>query len=147
MLKVSPNIFALGWVSFFTDMASAMVKPLIPIYVVIVLNQGMDKLGYVLAITTLVSYLLRWVGGYLSDKFQITKPLLLIGYSLSAITKPLLAYTSSWVSVAAISATERLGKAIRSAPKDMLISASAQQQNQGKAFGLHKTLDIGRAHV
>ncbi len=142
MLKVSPNIFALGWVSFFTDMASAMVKPLIPIYVVIVLNQGMDKLGYVLAITTLVSYLLRWVGGYLSDKFQITKPLLLIGYSLSAITKPLLAYTSSWVSVAAISATERLGKAIRSAPKDMLISASAQQQNQGKAFGLHKTLDI-----
>lgn len=142
MLKVSPNILALGWVSFFTDMATAMIKPLIPIYVVLVLNQGMDKLGYVLAITTLVSYLLRWVGGYLSDKFQVTKPLLLIGYSLSAITKPLLAYTSSWGGVAAISATERLGKAIRSAPKDMLISASAQQQNQGKAFGFHKTLDI-----
>ncbi len=142
MLKVSPNILALGWVSFFTDMATAMIKPLIPIYVVLVLNQGMDKLGYVLAITTFVSYLLRWIGGYLSDKFQVTKPLLLIGYSLSAVMKPLLSLTTSWTGVAAISATERIGKALRSAPKDVLISASAQPNQQGSAFGIHKTLDI-----
>ena len=89
-------------------MASAMIKPLIPIYVVLVLNQGMDKLGYVLAITTFVFYLLRWIGGYLSDKFQVTKPLLLIGYSLSAVMKPLLNLTTSWTGVAAISATEGL---------------------------------------
>lgn len=142
MLKISPNILALGWVSFFTDLATAMIKPLIPIYVVLVLNQGMDKLGYVLAITTFVSYLLRWVGGYLSDKFQVTKPLLLIGYSLSAVMKPLLSLTTSWTGVAVINATERLGKAIRSAPKDLLISASAQPHQQGRAFGIHKTLDI-----
>ncbi len=142
MLKISPNILALGWVSFFTDMATAMIKPLIPIYVVLVLNEGMDKLGYVLAITTFVSYLLRWVGGYLCDKFQVTKPLLLIGYSLSAVMKPLLSFTTSWTGVAAISATERLGKALRSAPKDVLISSSAQPNQQGSAFGIHKTLDI-----
>lgn len=142
MFKASRNIWALGWVSFFTDLATAMIKPLIPIYVVLVLNQGMDKLGYVLAITTLVSYLFRWLGGWLSDRLQVTKPLLLAGYGLSAILKPLFAFTTSWVGVAAISATERLGKAIRSAPKDVLISASAEQHSQGRAFGIHKTLDI-----
>jgi len=142
MQKISPNIWALGWVSFFTDLATAMIKPLIPIYVVLVLNQGMDKLGYVLAITAFVSYVFRWGSGYLSDKYQVTKPLLLVGYGLSAIMKPMFAYTASWGGVAVISATERLGKAIRSAPKDVLISASAQSNNQGKAFGIHKTLDI-----
>ncbi|MDG6773974.1 MFS transporter [Thiomicrorhabdus sp. ZW0627] len=142
MFIASRNIWALGWVSFFTDLATAMIKPLIPIYVVLVLNQGMDKLGYVLAVTTLVSYLFRWLGGWLSDRLQVTKPLLLAGYGLSAIMKPLFAFTASWIGVAAVSSVERLGKAIRSAPKDVLISASAKQHSQGRAFGIHKTLDI-----
>lgn len=142
MTAISKNIWALGWVSFFTDLATAMIKPLIPIYVVLVLNQGIDKLGYVLAVTTLVSYLFRWLGGWLSDRYQVTKPFLLLGYGLSAVMKPLFSLAESWGSVAAISATERLGKAIRSAPKDVLISASATPQQQGRAFGLHKTLDI-----
>ncbi|HHT00507.1 MAG TPA: hypothetical protein ENK73_06600 [Thiomicrospira sp.] len=115
MQRISANIWALGWVSFFTDLATAMIKPLIPIYVVLVLNQGMGKLGYVLAITGFVSYLLRWVGGYLSDRYHVTKLLLVIGYGLSAVMKPLFAFTAIWTSVAAVSATERLGKAIRSA--------------------------------
>lgn len=141
-MKTPRNIWALGWVSFFTDLATAVIKPLIPIYVVLVLNQGMDKLGYILAITTFVSYLLRWVGGWLSDKFQVTKPLLILGYGLSMIMKPLMAFATSWQSVAFFSASERLGKAIRSAPKDVLISASAPTSRQGRAFGVHKTLDI-----
>lgn len=123
-------------------MATAITKPLIPIYVVLVLNQGVDKLGYILAITTFVSYLFRWFGGWLSDKLQVTKPLLIVGYGLSMIMKPLMAFAVSWQSIAFYSATERLGKAIRSAPKDVLISASAQASHQGRAFGVHKTLDI-----
>lgn len=141
-MQTPRNIWALGWVSFFTDLATAIIKPLIPIYVVLVLNQGMDKLGYILAITTFISYLLRWFGGWLSDKFQVTKPLLIAGYGLSMIMKPLMAFATTWQSVAFFSATERLGKAIRSAPKDVLISASAQSSHQGRAFGVHKTLDI-----
>jgi MFS family permease len=136
------NIWALGWVSFFTDLATAITKPLIPIYVVLILNEGVDKLGYILAITTFVSYLFRWFGGWLSDKLQVTKPLLIVGYGLSMIMKPLMAFAVSWQSIAFYSATERLGKAIRSAPKDVLISASAQSSHQGRAFGVHKTLDI-----
>lgn len=138
----SRNIWALGWVSFFTDMAIAMIKPIIPIYVVYVLHQGMDKLGYVLAITTFVSYGLRWFGGWVSDHFQITKPLLLVGYGLSTVMNPLFGLAQTWVGIAVVSSLERLGKAIRSAPKDVLIAASSSHEHQGRSFGVHKTLDI-----
>lgn len=141
-MKTPKNIWALGWVSFFTDMAMAMLKPLIPIYVVYILNQGIDQLGYVLAVTTFVSYALRWLGGWLSDRFQVTKPLLIMGYGISTFANPLFAIAQTWVGVAAISSLERLGKALRAAPKDVLIAASAHQAKEGRAFSVHKTLDI-----
>ncbi|MCH9742777.1 MAG: MFS transporter [Proteobacteria bacterium] len=141
-MKTPKNIWALGWVSFFTDMAMAMLKPLIPIYVVYVLNQGIDQLGYVLAVTTFVSYALRWLGGWLSDRFQVTKPLLVVGYGISTFANPLFAIAQTWVGVAAVSSLERLGKALRAAPKDVLIAASANQSKEGRAFSVHKTLDI-----
>lgn len=141
-MKTPKNIWALGWVSFFTDMAMAMLKPLIPIYVVYVLNQGIDQLGYVLAVTTFVSYALRWLGGWLSDRFQVTKPLLIVGYGISTFANPLFAITQTWIGVAAISSLERLGKALRAAPKDVLIAASANHTKEGRAFSVHKTLDI-----
>ena len=136
------NVWMLGWVSFFTDMASAMVRPLIPVYVVLVLQQGADKLGVVVAVSTFISFALRWVGGWLSDHLDRNKPLLLAGYGLSAVIKPLIGLAGSWQWVAVLVGSERLGKAIRSAPKDKLISLSSSQQRQGRAFGLHKTLDI-----
>ena len=137
----SRNVLALGLVSFFTDFASAMVNSLLPLFLVIVLVEGVDKVGIVLAITTLVSYLLRFVGGALSDRFQRSKPLLLVGYGLSALSKPLFAWAGSWQSVALVRSSERLGKALRAAPKDKLISLSAPAGHEGKMFGLHKTLD------
>lgn len=132
----------MGWVSFFTDFSSAMIKPIIPIYVVIILAQGVDKLGVIIAVTTFVSFFLRWVGGWFSDYFGRSKPLLILGYGLSGLVKPLFGFTGTWQSVAALSATERLGKALRAAPKDKLISASGHKNKQGRAFGIHKTLDI-----
>lgn len=141
-MKTPKNIWALGWVSFFTDMAMAMLKPIIPIYVVYVLHQGMDKLGYVLAVTTFVSYALRWLGGWISDRFHITKPLLVLGYGISTFANPLFAVTQSWIGVALVSSLERLGKALRAAPKDVLIAASANHAKEGQAFSVHKTLDI-----
>ena len=136
------NILALGMVSFFTDTASSMVTPILPLFMVLVLAEGVDKIGFVLAITTIVSYALRFVGGYLSDKFDRNKPLLLIGYGLSSISKPFLAFAGSWQSVAALRSSERLGKALRAAPKDKLISLSAPEGKVGKSFGLQKTLDV-----
>ncbi|MDO8455103.1 MAG: MFS transporter, partial [Sulfurimonas sp.] len=93
---MNKNIYYLGFVSLFTDLASAMITPILPIYIVYVLHDSIDKLGLVVAMATFVSYFFRILFGYLSDKYQITKPFILVGYLLSAITKPLFAFSSSF---------------------------------------------------
>jgi MFS family permease len=140
--KIDKNIIYLGWVSFFTDMASAMVTTLLPVFVVYVLNEGVDKLGFIIAIATFISYALRIVFGYLSDKYQIVKPFVVTGYLISAITKPLLMFSNSFTSVALFRTLERTGKAVRSASKDSLISKYSQKNQAGKTFGFHKMMDI-----
>ena len=139
---MNKNIIALGFVSFFTDMASSMISTILPIYIVYHLHEGVDKLGFIVAIATFISYGFRILFGYLSDKYQIVKPFVITGYTISALTKPLLAYTSSWQSIAALRGLERMGKALRSASKDTLISSYAKKNQSGKTFGFHKTMDI-----
>ena len=138
---ISRNIIALGFVSFFTDMASAMITSILPIFIVYTLDQGVDKLGFVVAIATFVSYAFRILFGYLSDRFQIVKPFVVGGYLISAITKPMLALVSTWQGVALLRGLERMGKAVRSATKDSLISTYAQGKS-GKSFGFHKMMDV-----
>lgn len=142
MKSIDKNVVMLGWVSYFTDLASAMVNPVLPIFVVTVLHEGMDKLGVIVAAATFVSYALRLVSGYLADRYGIVKPLVVGGYVLSAVSKPLLGLTQGWQSIAALRALERLGKGLRSAPKDMMIAAYSKEAAHGKTFGFHKTLDI-----
>ncbi len=139
---INKNIIALGFVSFFTDMASSMVTSILPLFVVYILQEGVDKLGFIIAVATFVSYGFRFIFGYLSDKYDIVKPFVVYGYVLSAITKPLLYFSNGWMSIATLRGVERIGKAIRSATKDSLISAYSQKGKSGKAFGFHKTMDI-----
>jgi len=138
---IHKNVVYLGFVSFFTDMATAMINPILPIFVVVTLHEGMDKLGLIVAIATFVSYALRLLSGYISDRFGIVKPLVVAGYALSTLSKPLIGFAHSYKSVAALRALERMGKALRSAPKDALL-AHFGQKSTGRTFGLHKTLDI-----
>jgi MFS family permease len=138
---MNKNIIALGFVSFFTDMASSMVTTILPLFIVYVLNEGVDKLGYVIAVTTFVSYIFRVLFGFLSDKYQVVKPFVVIGYTISAITKPFLYFANNWQEIAFLRGLERMGKAIRSATKDTLISAYSQNRS-GKNFGFHKMLDV-----
>ena len=142
MKNIDNNVIMLGWVSFFTDMASAMVNPILPIFVVSILHEGYDKLGFIVAIATFVSYALRLISGYISDRYGIVKPLVVSGYALSAVSKPVLAISDSWRSVALLRGVERVGKGIRSAPKDLLISKYTKSKEEGKTFGFHKSLDI-----
>ena len=139
---IDRNVVMLGWVSFFTDMASAMVTPILPIFLVTVLHQGVDKLGIVVAVATFVSYALRLLSGYLSDRYGIVKPLVVGGYALSAFAKPLIGFTHGYKSVAALRALERTGKALRSAPKDRMIAHYSPRRGSGRTFGFHKTMDI-----
>lgn len=142
MKTINKNIIYLGWVSFFTDMASSMVTTLLPIFVVYVLHEGVDKLGIIIAVATFISYIFRILFGYLSDKYQIVKPFVLVGYLVSAMTKPLLFFSNSYMSVALLRGVERMGKAVRSASKDRLISHFVTNQEHGKTFGFHKMMDI-----
>ncbi|MEA3418248.1 MAG: MFS transporter [Campylobacterota bacterium] len=142
MHKIDKNVVMLGWVSFFTDMASAMINPILPIFVVMILHEGMDKLGIIVAVATFVSYALRLVSGYISDRYGIVKPLVVGGYALSAVSKPLIGMTHSYKSVASLKAFERLGKGLRSAPKDLMIAEYSKENASGKTFGFHKTMDI-----
>jgi len=142
MMPIDKNVVMLGFVSFFTDLTSAMINPILPIFVIIVLHEGMDKLGIIVAISTFVSYALRLLFGYISDRYGIVKPLVVGGYALSAITKPLLGLTHGYKSIAGLRACERVGKSMRSAPRDLMISHYSSQNNSGKTFGFHKTLDI-----
>jgi nitrate/nitrite transporter NarK len=142
MKNINKNIIALGWVSFFTDMASSMTSILLPIFVVYVLHEGIDKLGIILATITFISYLFRIIFGYLSDKYKIVKPFVVSGYIISAITQPLLYFSSTFYSIVFLGGTERMGKAIRSASKDSLISYYAKDKSHGKTFGFHKMMDI-----
>ncbi|BCD61671.1 major facilitator superfamily MFS_1 [Nitratiruptor sp. YY08-26] len=140
--KIDRNVVVLGWVSFFTDMATAMINPILPIFVVVILHEGVDKLGIIVAVATFVSYALRLLSGFISDRYGIVKPLVVSGYALSALSKPLIGLSHSYKSVAALRGLERLGKALRSAPKDVLIASFSKKKSTGKTFGFHKTLDI-----
>ena len=132
----------LGWVSFFTDMATAMIQPILPLFIILILHEGMDKLGFIVAVATFVSYGMRLLSGYLSDRYGIVKPFVVMGYGLSALTKPLIGLTGNYLQITVLQSLERLGKGLRSAPKDMMIAAYSKKNASGKTFGFHKMLDI-----
>jgi MFS family permease len=142
MYHIDKNIIYLGWVSFFTDFASSMVKTLLPLYVIYILHEGVDKLGIIIAVASFISYFFRILFGYLSDRFMLVKPFVVTGYFISALTQPMLALTQGYIGVALMRGLERMGKAVRSAPKDALISAYSETNKSGKTFGFHKTMDI-----
>jgi len=140
-MKIDRNVIALGWVSFFTDMASSMITSILPIFIVYSLHEGVDKLGFVVAIATFVSYAFRILFGILSDRLGVVKPFVVAGYILSALSKPLLSVATNWQQVAGLRALERMGKAIRSATKDSLISRYSQGRS-GRSFGFQKMMDV-----
>ncbi|WP_309498525.1 MFS transporter [Sulfurovum sp.] len=142
MKTIDKNVIMLGWVSFFTDMASAMIHPILPIFVVAVLHEGVDKLGVIVAVSTFVSYALRLLSGYISDRYGIVKPLVVGGYAFSALSKPLIGLTHGYQGIAGLQALERLGKGLRSAPKDLMIVQYSKENASGKTFGFHKMMDI-----
>ncbi|HEO99064.1 MAG TPA: MFS transporter [Epsilonproteobacteria bacterium] len=142
MKRIDKNVVMLGWVSYFTDMATAMIQPILPLFIVLILHEGMDKLGFVIAVATFVSYAMRLISGYLSDRYGIVKPLVVAGYGLSATTKPLIGFTGNYQQITVLQSLERLGKGLRSAPKDLMIAEYSEKNASGKTFGFHKMMDI-----
>jgi len=138
---ISRNILILGLVSLFTDLSSQMVFPLIPLFLTTVLGAGACVVGIVEGAAETTASLLKVISGYWSDKIKKRKPFIFFGYSLSSITKPLFAFTNFWPSVLFVRVIERIGKGLRTAPRDALVAESCQENVRGKAYGLHRAMD------
>ena len=138
---ITRNVFLLGLVSLFTDLSSQMIFPLIPLYLVSVLGAGASVVGICEGAAETTASLIKVFSGYWSDRVKRRKPFVLIGYSFSAITKPLFALAKVWPLVLAIRVLERIGKGVRSAPRDAMVAESVDQSVRGKAYGFHRAMD------
>jgi MFS family permease len=141
------NIFALGFVSFFTDMSSEMVFSLLPAFLLGLPGSSTVMLGFIEGFAESLSYALRAVSGIFSDKFRKRKPFVLAGYALSNAVKPFFAVARVPFDVFVIRVSDRVGKAIRTSPRDALVCESVSEKRRGAAFGLHRTMDQAGAIV
>jgi MFS family permease len=145
-LRAIPGtVLALGTVSLITDVSSEMVTAVLPLYVVAGL--GLSPLGFGLldGVYNGVSGLVRLFGGHLADRGRRHKTVAVIGYGLSALCKPLLLLAHTLPMISAVLAVDRMGKGIRTAPRDALISLTAPPETRGRAFGVHRAMDTGGA--
>lgn len=139
------NIFFLGLVSFFNDISSEMIYPLIPSFLTITLGASPAILGVIEGVSESLGSLLKLFSGYYSDKIKQRKLIALWGYFTSLFGKLLLAFSFGWLMVFAARFFDRLGKGIRTAPRDALLAESSQGNKNGAAFGFHRSMDTAGA--
>lgn len=139
------NIIFLGLVSFFTDLSTEMVYPLIPLYLTTAFGATPALVGVIEGIAESVASLLKVFSGYITDRFQKKKATAFAGYAPGVLYKFALLFAGSWVGILGARVLDRIGKGIRTAPRDVLVSENADKNNMGKAFGIHKTLDMSGA--
>ena len=131
----------LGWVSFFTDTASEMVYPLLPLFLTRVLGAGAMSLGVIEGVAEAANSVLKIVSGRLADKWGAPKRLVLAGYGLSSAVRPFIALASSWTHVLGLRFTDRLGKGIRGAPRDAMLATYTDESSRGRIYGFHRAMD------
>jgi MFS family permease len=128
-------------VSFFTDMASEMVYPLLPLFLTQVLGAGAMSLGVIEGAAEAANSGLKILSGWLADRSHSPKKLVLAGYGLASAVRPLIAVATAWPQVLAIRFTDRLGKGIRGAPRDAMLADFAPAHARGRVFGFHRAMD------
>jgi MFS family permease len=137
----------LGLVSFLNDFASEMVVPLLPAFVTTVLGLGPQILGVMEGIAESTASLLKYFAGWWSDKIARRKPLAVFGYALANLVRPLTAVAGAGWHLVAIRFADRVGKGMRTAPRDALLAQSAAADQRGRAFGFHRAMDHAGALV
>ena len=134
-------VWQLGWVSFFTDTASEMIYPLMPLFLTRVLGAGPMSLGVIEGVAEAANSILKIVSGRMADRTGAPKPLVLAGYGLSSMVRPFIAVAGGWLQVLALRFADRLGKGIRSSPRDAMLATYANESNRGQIFGFHRGMD------
>ncbi len=139
--SINRYVFILGIVSFLTDVSSEMIFPILPIFLEKFLNASKTEIGLIEGVAIFVASLFKVLSGFISDKIGKRKLLVVLGYSLSAFTKPLFYFVGNWFQVLILRSIERAGKGIRTAPRDAIISAYSPPKISGTSFGLHRAFD------
>jgi MFS family permease len=138
---LSRPVWLLGWVSFFTDTASEMVYPLLPLFLTHVIGAGAMSLGVIEGVAEGANSVLKIVSGRISDRTGQPKKLVLAGYGLSSLVRPLIGFVTAWPQVLALRFTDRLGKGVRSSPRDALLASFAPEKTRGRVYGFHRAMD------
>jgi MFS family permease len=135
------NVKALGFVSLLTDASSEMIYPLLPAFLTGPLRAGPALLGVIEGLAEALAALVKVVSGRLSDRLPRRKPLVVAGYGLSSVARPLVALATGPLHVLAVRLVDRLGKGVRGAPRDALLAEVTPTDQRGRAFGFHRAMD------
>lgn len=146
-LSLPRTVIVLGLVSMLNDTASEMITPLLPIFLTATLSAGPAIVGLVEGVAEATASLLKLVSGYLMDRGWAAKGLVLGGYSVSNLARPLIGLALSWGLVLLLRFLDRLGKGLRTAPRDALIAGAVEERRRGLAFGVHRAFDHAGAAV
>jgi len=141
------NIWAVSLTSFFMDISSEMVINILPLFLSNVLGVKTDIIGLIEGVAEATASILKVFSGWLSDRLRARKWLAVGGYALSAFSKPFFYFANSWGAVAGVRWADRVGKGIRTAPRDALVADSISEEHRGLAFGFHRAADTGGAVV
>lgn len=144
---ITRNVWVLGAVAFFTDVSSEMIVPVRILFLVVVLQTPLALAGLIEGVAESTASLLKIVSGRMSDRVSSRKPLILFGYSLSNIMKPLLALVNAWPAALGLIFLDRVGKGVRGSPRDAMMADSTPPEYRGKAFGFHRSMDTLGAAV
>lgn len=141
------NIVILGFVSFFTDISTEMIYPILPLYLTSVMGVSPAIIGVIEGIAESLASILKLFSGMIADKYNNKKQLAFIGYIASFFNKVIILLSVTWGGVLLARIVDRFGKGIRTAPRDALVAEAAENGSLGKAYGLHKAFDMMGASI
>src|SRR6185436_8400258 len=141
MFRLPRAVWLLGWVSLATDSATEAIYPILPFFLTRVLGAGAISLGIVEGAAEAVNSILKIWSGRAADRARTKRPLVLFGYSVSSLARPLISITTSWVQVFAVRVLDRVGKGVRGAPRDAMLAVWTTPQTRGQVYGFHRAMD------
>ena len=139
------NVWAVSATSFFMDVSSEMVLNILPLFLANVLGVKTSIIGVIEGVAEATASMLKLFSGWLSDRLHQRKWLAVVGYGLSALSKPFFYFAATWEAIAAVRWVDRVGKGIRTAPRDALVADSIDPKQRGLAFGFHRAADTAGA--